>query len=131
MHYRGHPNWQLVALTENGGVPDAMTYPSGWEALAELPTLDGDRAAAQAALHTADATRAALATELLAGAGPDQKSVGHITSAVLSPRLKKPLFLAMVRATVAAPGNTLDATLGGEPVTLTVIDLPVKEVGSK
>jgi folate-binding protein YgfZ len=125
MHHRGHPNWQLVGLTVPGDTPCTPAYQERWEDLAELPTLGRDAPAAQADLRAMGAPQHAVGTELFAGAGAERKSAGRITSGVLSPRLKKPLFLAMVRATVASPGNTLDTTLGGKPVTLAVVDLPV------
>ncbi|MDH4038034.1 MAG: hypothetical protein OEX18_06170 [Candidatus Krumholzibacteria bacterium] len=122
MHYRGHPNWQLVGLSVPGDTPCTPAYHERWENLEELPTLAGRADATLADLRAMSAPQHAIGTELFAG----DKAAGRITSAALSPRLKKPLFLAMVRATDAATGNTLQTTLGGKPVTLAVVDLPIK-----
>ena len=126
MHYRGHPNWQLVGLTVPGDTPCTPAYQERWENLAELPTLVRDAEAARADLRAMNAPQHAIGTELFAGAGAERKVAGRITSAALSPRLQKPLFLAMVRAAVAAPGSPLEATLGGKAVTLAVVELPIK-----
>jgi folate-binding protein YgfZ len=130
MHHRGHPNWQLVALSVPGDTPCTPAYQERWENLAELPALDRDAEGARADLRAMSAPQHAVGTELFAGTGEERKAAGRITSGVLSPRLKKPLFLAMVRANVASPGNTLDTTLGGKPVTLAVVDLPVADKGA-
>jgi folate-binding protein YgfZ len=126
MHYRGHPNWQLVGLRVDGDAPGALSWPERWENLKALPTLERDAGAAQKDLRAMSAPEAAVGTELFAGGDAERKPVGKITSAAFSPLLKRPLFLAMVRASVAAPGSALEATLGGEPVRLAVVDLPVK-----
>lgn len=125
MHYRGHPNWQLVALTVPGDTPCTPAWQARWDDLANLPTLAHQPADAAGDSKAMDAPRHAAGTELFAEGG-DGKAVGRITSGVLSPALKKPLFLAMVRATVASSGSTVQATLGGKPVTLAVVDLPIK-----
>jgi folate-binding protein YgfZ len=128
MHYRGHPNWQLVALSVPGDAPCTPAYQEQWERLAELPTLERSAAAASADLRAMSAPQHAVGTELFPVDGAERKSAGRITSAALSPRLKKPLFLAMVRAAAAAAGSTFEANLGGKTVTLAVVDLPVTGV---
>lgn len=122
MHYRGHPNWQLVGLAAGGAGSPA--WEARWDDLAHLPTLDRNADAARADLAAMTAPLAAVGAEL--AGGDERKPAGRITSAAFSPRLKKPLYLAMVRATFANPGSTLVATLDGKPVTLAVVDLPVK-----
>lgn len=126
MHYRGHPNWQLVGLTVPGDTPCTPAWQARWDDLASLPTLPRNADAAAADARALGAPQGAAGAELFAAAGGESKPAGRITSGVLSPILKKPLFLAMVRANVAAPGSTLDTTLGGKPVTLAVVDLPIK-----
>ena len=125
MHYRGHPNWQLVALTVAGDTPCTPAYQERWENLAALPTLSHQPEEAMKDATAMGAPQHAAGTELFI---PDDagKPAGRVTSGVLSPALKKPLFLAMVRATVASPGTTLQATLGGKPVALAVVELPIK-----
>ncbi|HEX5130893.1 MAG TPA: glycine cleavage T C-terminal barrel domain-containing protein [Candidatus Krumholzibacteria bacterium] len=128
MHYRGHPNWQLVALSVAGDAPCTPAYQERWEEIVGLPTLKRDPDAARADVRAMSAPANAAGTELSPTGGADRKAAGRITSGALSPQLKRPIFLGMVRAAVAAPGSTFEATLGGKPVTLTVIELPVKGV---
>jgi folate-binding protein YgfZ len=50
------------------------------------------------------------------------RTVGHVTSATYSPRLKAPLALAMLRREQAAPGSRLDSAAGP----CEVVSLPVE-----
>ncbi len=124
MHYRGHPNWSLVGLAPTGAVPAAMRYDDRWEAIPDLPTLEKDAEAARADIRAM--TLASAAGTELAATETEPKGAGHITSAVFSPRLKKPLFLGLVRASLAETGMALRAEFGGTSVDLNVIDLPIK-----
>lgn len=144
MHYRGHPNWLLVGLAAGDDAPESLAYPERFEHISELPVLarDADAVRADAALlsleHAAGAELfgpeaddvAAIADEISEGspASPDgsgRKACGRITSGVLSPRLKRALFLGYVRATKAEVGAKLRARVSGADLTLTVVELPL------
>jgi len=126
MHYRGHPNWQLVALSVPGDTPCTPAWQPRWDTLTGLPVLETDPAAAQADVRAMSAPNHAVGTKLFAPGETKRGAIGHITSGVLSPLLNKPLFLATVRTNAASPGTTLEAMLGGRNVALAVVDLPVK-----
>ena len=146
MHYRGHPNWLLVGLTTGDDAPESLGYPERLEDLRGLPALadspDGARAdiAAMAFDHTpvagvelftlgngdveSDADDTAEGAPAYADAAA-RKPVGRLTSAALSPCLKRALFLGYVRATLAQARTHLRGHVGGMDVTLTVVDLPL------
>jgi folate-binding protein YgfZ len=122
MHYRGHPNWQLVGLT----APNApFAYREAWEQVAGLPTLERDAEAAHRDLVAWGAPATAIGAGLFEPSDRNGKAVGRITSATFSPALQSPLFLGMVRASMTAAGTTLATTFGGVSVTMTVVELPV------
>jgi aminomethyltransferase len=144
MHYRGHPNWLLVGLTTGDDAPESLAYPQRWERVKELPTLATDEAAVRAdaaALSLDHAAGAelfgldaddvlAIADEIAEGSpaienGSARKAAGRVTSGVLSPRLKRALFLGYVRAGAAAAGSKFRARIGGTDVTLAVVELPL------
>jgi folate-binding Fe-S cluster repair protein YgfZ len=126
MHYRGHPNWQLVGLTT-----ESLAYPIHLDDIKILLTheheLDAKAAReAGAALSPNQAVGVELAVaETGASSEPDKKAAGRITSAVQSPRLRRPLLMGYVRAKMAEVGTKFRASIGGDDVTLTVIDLPL------
>ncbi len=143
MHYRGHPNWQLVGLTA-ADAPESLAYPARVEKIAELPTLvrDADAVRADASslsldhaagveLFAPDADDvAAIADEISEGGplntdGSARKACGRLTSGVQSPRLQRPLFLGYVRAAMAEAGTKFRARIGGVDVTLAVVALPL------
>lgn len=125
MHYRGHPNWLLVGLTT-----DSIGYPVHLDDVKSLLATEHE--------HNAEAARNAAAvlsldkavgveffgSEADAAAEPG-KAAGRVTSAVQSPRLRRPLFLGYVRAKMADAGTTFRATIAGNDVSLSVIDLPL------
>ena len=57
--------------------------------------------------------------------GSTRKAAGRITSGVLSPRLKRALFLGYVRAAMAEAGTQVRARVGGVDLTLSVVALPL------
>jgi folate-binding protein YgfZ len=58
--------------------------------------------------------------------GDADKPIGHVTSAVDSPALQKPLMMGYVRREAAEPGNSLVLRVDGSETTVTVVSLPVK-----
>ena len=125
MHYRGHPNWQLVGLTT-----DSIGYPVHLDDVKSLLATEHE--------HNAEAARNAAAVLTLDkavgveffgseadAAGETGKAAGRVTSAVQSPRLRRPLFLGYVRAKMTDAGTKFRASIGGNDVSLTVIDLPL------
>ena len=144
MHYRGHPNWLLVGLAADDDAPESLAYPERWERLKELPTFERDAdavradAAAMSIDHAAGAELfgldaddvQAIADEISEGGpagenGLARKAAGRITSGVMSPRLKRALFLGYVRAGAALAGAKFRARIGGTDVTLAVVELPL------
>jgi folate-binding protein YgfZ len=144
MHYRGHPNWQLVGLAADDDAPESLAYLDRWERVIDLPpaipdseTVRADAAAisldraAGAELFGLDADDVqAIADEIAEGGpavedGSARKAAGRITSGVMSPRLKRALFLGYVRAGMAAAGTRFRARIGGTDVTLSVVELPL------
>ncbi|MDH3197968.1 MAG: hypothetical protein OEO21_06985 [Candidatus Krumholzibacteria bacterium] len=128
MHFRGHPNWLLEGLAPAGDAPGPLAPP------ASLALDDG---ALAAAARDAEALRADLSAldlsrfcsaELFA---PGQasvagaKSIGRITSAVFSPARGSLLALASVRAAHAQARDDIELIAGGEPVRLTLAELPL------
>jgi folate-binding protein YgfZ len=65
-------------------------------------------------------------TELFAASGPADKAAGRVTSAVLSPALRRALCLGYVRAPLAQPDARFQARVAGAAVTFSVVDLPLK-----
>ena len=126
MHYRGHPNWLLVGLTT-----DSIGYPVHLDDVKSLLATEHE--------HNAEAARDAAAVlsldkaigvELFGSEAADTaaesgKAAGRVTSAVQSPRLRRPLFLGYVRAKMTDAGTKFRASIGGNDVSLTVIDLPL------
>lgn len=146
MHYRGHPNWSLVGLSPGDDAPASLGYPERFEKLRELQTLAGNAPTAREDIHTLTFEHAPFAgAELFAlGNGdvqndaddvaegapvyedaPARKTVGRLTSASLSPILKRALFMGYVRSSIAQAGTKLRGRVGGTDVILTVIDLPL------
>ena len=144
MHYRGHPNWLLVGLAASDDAPESLAYPARFEKINELPTLahDTDAVRADASLflleHAAgvelfspDADDVVPIADEISEGGPlnadgsTRKAAGHITSGVLSPRLKRALFLGYVRAAMAEVGTQFRARVGGVDLTLSVVALPL------
>jgi folate-binding protein YgfZ len=144
MHYRGHPNWLLVGLVADEDAPESLAYPERWERVMELPVLAADEAAVRAdaaamsldhasgaELFNLDADDVhAIADEISEGGpagenGSARKAAGRVTSGVLSPRLKRALFLGYVRAGAASGGAKFRARIGGTDVTLAVVELPL------
>ena len=126
MHYRGHPNWLLVGLTTEG-----VGYPVHLDDIKSLLATEHDQAndAVRAAASVLSLDRAVgvelFSAEAEPSAEPGTKAAGRVTSAVQSPRLRKPLFLGYVRAKMAEAGTTFRANIGSNDAVLTVIDLPL------
>lgn len=144
MHYRGHPNWILVGLAASDDAPQSLAYPARFEKVTELPTLAHDADAVRADLALLSLDHAAgvelfapgaddvvpIADEISEGGplnvdGSTRKAVGRITSGILSPRLKRALFLGYVRAAMAEVGTMFRARIGGADLTLSVVALPL------
>lgn len=143
MHYRGHPNWLLVGLAAHEA-PDSLAYPARVESIKELPILAHDADAVRADVAALSIDHAAgvelfpagsddvqAITDEISEGGPlnpgaaPRKAAGRITSGVMSPRLKRALFLGYVRATMAEVGTKFRARIGGADVTLSVVSLPL------
>ena len=115
MHYRGHPNWLLVGLTPTGDLPEAWSPPAWMETPSvELPTVANDLDVVKAHADQLLAGNVADGAQLFEHeeegsetATITRKAMGRITSAVLSPKTGRPLFLGYVRHTIAEPGKTL------------------------
>ena len=54
----------------------------------------------------------------------DDREVGHITSAILSPTFNRPLALAYLRREVSDPGSRLSVTVEGTAIPAEVVALP-------
>jgi glycine cleavage system aminomethyltransferase T len=134
----------LVGLVADDDAPDAFAYPERIDRIKELPTLTRDANAVRADTTTMSLDHAAgvelfalnldnveaVADEISEG-GPlnsspsPRKAAGRITSGVMSPRLKRALFLGYVRTPMAGVGTQFHAHIGGHNVTLSVVSLPL------
>jgi folate-binding protein YgfZ len=52
------------------------------------------------------------------------KEVGHVTTALFSPGLNKPIALGFVNRASYAPGTEVEIVSNGKPVVATIVDLP-------
>jgi aminomethyltransferase len=125
LHHRGHVNRALVGLVPagEGSTPQGPSIEGGLASLASLkglfaeeinnydePALAKDARALAATLNLS--ARYAAQAELFAEGGDGKKPVGHITSAVYSPRLQMPLLLGYLRReTIEANGGVVSTNI--------------------
>lgn len=129
MHYRGHANWNLVAVAPGG---DETSAPAADAQISAAQSAGTNSSAvqepnAQGAAGIPDPQTAA-GIELFA---PDhrEKAVGRITSPANSPRRGGLVALARVRREYAEAGTSLVGLVSGATVSFVVIPLPIEVPG--
>lgn len=126
LHHRGHVNRLLVGLTPAAVHEDRILVELAESFSDELDNYDESglhKASGALAESLKGAALLAAGTELFADLD-DEKAVGNVSSAVFSPRLGKPLYLAMVRHGHVESGKPLFDNDGLE---LELVELPLTE----
>jgi folate-binding protein YgfZ len=120
MHYRGHPNWNLVGMRPGGaGLPKALKLPF----IGEEVTRTANKEAPQRSWEGSVEFPQLIGLELQSAT--EEKTAARVTSAVYSPALQTVLCLGYVRHTMAEPGTRFRGELDGESIELEIIQLPV------
>ena len=123
LHHRGHVNRVLAGLVPVQAPSEATALANAFGA--DINNYDEPALQAAAAALAGKLDLSTLypgGTELFA-AGDPSKPVGHVTSAVFSPRLGRPLLLGYLRREILDAGDPVNT---GNGTSLDVIDLPLQ-----